>query len=160
MFLKLGEIVGESEEVNHKQWIEILSWSHGFSQPTTPVRGSTSATTAQANHMDISFTKYLDCATDAILSTCWRGEQLKAAAIECYRSDGGKTSVKYLEIAMEHVIVSNYSISGGGEDIPMENISLSYGKTTYTYTPAAKKTGDAGAAQPVSHDLITETVEG
>lgn len=160
MFLKLGEIEGESEEVNHKAWIEILSWSHGFSQPTTPVRASTAATTEQANHSDLSVTKYLDCATDAILSTCWKGEQLKAATVECYRSDGSETAVKYLMVEMEQVIVSNYSISGGGGDIPMENISLSYGKVGYNYIPAAKATGDAGANQPVTHDLILSKVEG
>ena len=160
MFLKLGAIEGEVEEVNHEAWIEVLSWSHGFSQPTTPVRGSTGGTTEQANHSDISITKYLDCATDAILSTCWKGEQLKDATVECFRADGSEVGVKYLMIEMTEVLVSSYSISGGGGDIPMENISLSYGKVGYTYIPAAKKTGDAGANQPVTHDLITGKVEG
>jgi len=160
MFLKLGEIVGESEDENHPKWIEILSMSHSFSQPTAAVRGSSGATTEKANHSDISITKYLDCATDAILSTCWTGEQLPKSEIEFFRSDGSATAVKYLKIDLENVIVSNYSISAGGGDIPMENISLAYGKVTYNYIPVTKETGDAAANQPVKADLIKSKVEG
>lgn len=160
MFLKLGEIEGECEDVNHEKWIEILSLSHGFSQPTSAVRASSGATVEKANHMDISISKYLDSATDAILSTCWSGEQLKTSTIEFYRSDGSATAVKYLMIEMEHVIVSNYSISAGGGDIPVESISLSYGKVSYNYIPQKKETGDAAANQPVKADLIKNVVEG
>jgi type VI secretion system secreted protein Hcp len=161
MFLKLGDIAGECEDANHVGWIEITSWSHGFSQPTTPVRASSGATVEKANHTDLTFTKYLDKATDAILSTCWTGKQLPTAVLELYRADGDKDPVKYLKIDMEKVIVSNYTIGhGGGGDHPSENISLSYGKVTYTYLDQKKLDAQAGAAQPVSHDLIKNTVSG
>jgi len=161
MFLKLGEIKGESTDSKHPEWIEILGWSHSFSQPTAAVRSSSGSTAEKANHSDLSFTKYLDNATDAILSTCWKGEQLKKATIECYRADGTDVGTKYLTIDMEFAIVSNYSISGGGGDIPLENISLSYGTVAYTYTDTGKATGDAsGSHKPVKHDLTTNKVEG
>jgi type VI secretion system secreted protein Hcp len=160
MFIKLGEIEGECEDANHVGWIEILSWQHGFTQPSTPVRASSGATVEKANHTDITFTKYLDKATDAILSTCWTGKQLPTAVLECYRSDGDANPVKYLQIDMEKVIVSGYGISGGGGDHPAENIALSYGKVTYTYLDQKKADAQAGAAKPVSHDLITNTVSG
>jgi type VI secretion system secreted protein Hcp len=160
MFIKLGDIVGECEDKNHVGWIEILSWSHGFSQPSTPVRASSGATVEKANHTDITFTKYLDKATDAILSTCWTGKQLPTAVLECYRADGDANPVKYLQIDMEKVIVSNYGISGGSGDHPSENISLSYGKVTYTYLDQKKADAQAGAAKPVSHDLIKNEVSG
>jgi type VI secretion system secreted protein Hcp len=160
MFIKLGDIEGECEDANHVGWIEILSWGHSFTQPSTPVRASSGATVEKANHTDISFTKYLDKSTDAILSTCWTGKQLPTAVLECYRADGDANPVKYLQIDMEKVIVSNYGISGGSGDHPAENISLSYGKVTYTYLDQKKADAQAGAAKPVSHDLITNTVSG
>lgn len=161
LFLKLGEIEGECEDQAHVGWIEITSWSHGFSQPTTPVRASSGATVEKANHTDLAFTKYLDKATDAILSTCWTGKQLPTSVLECYRADGDAVPVKYLQIDMEKVIISSYSIGHGGMgDHPAENVSLSYGKVTYTYLDQKKADAQAGAAKPVSHDLILNTVEG
>ncbi|HEX3579135.1 MAG TPA: type VI secretion system tube protein Hcp, partial [Thermoanaerobaculia bacterium] len=52
----------------------------------------------------------------------------------CFRADGeaGKP-VLYLTVAMQHVIISNYSVSGGPGDVPVENISLGYGIIEYTY---------------------------
>ncbi len=159
-FIKLGDIEGESEDKNHKKWIEIESWNHGFNQPTSPVRSAQGATVEKANHADLSFSKYLDKATDAILSTCWSGKQLPKATLECYRADGDGNPVKYLMIDMDEVIISNYDISGSPGLHPLENVSLAYGKVTYTYTDQKKADAQAGAAKPVSHDLKTNTVEG
>ena len=60
---------------------------------------------------------------------------------------------------MEKVIVSNYSISAGAGDKPMENLSLSYGKVKYTYIDQTKDKGTAGGAKPISHDLTINKVE-
>jgi type VI secretion system secreted protein Hcp len=161
LFLQLGDIKGECEDKNHKNWIEILSWNHGFSQPTTPVRASSGATVEKANHTDLSFSKYLDKATDEILSVCWTGKQIPKATLECYRADGDANPVKYLQIDMEKVIISKYNIGhGGAGDHPMENIDLSYGKVTYTYLDQKKADAQAGSSKPVSHDLISNTVSG
>ncbi|QTA85799.1 Hcp family type VI secretion system effector [Desulfonema magnum] len=159
MLLKLDTIDGESTDAVHagEGWIEILSWSHGFTQPTTPVRASSGSTTEMCNHSDVSVTKYLDKATDQILNKVWSGKQLAEAHIECYRSDGNNNPVKYLQIDMEKVIISNYNISGGGGDVPMENLSLSYGKVTYNYIQYDNE-GNPQGVQPVSHDLTTNEV--
>lgn len=159
MFLKLEGITGESEDSAHADWIEIISWSHSFSQPTSAVRSSSGATVEKANHSDLSITKYIDNATDAILTYCWNGNMIPTANIECFRADAeSNTPIKYLLIEMEQVVVSNYSISAGGGDIPMENVSLSYGKVTYTYTQQKKADGTGGSQKPVSHDLVQNVV--
>jgi len=161
LFLQLGKIKGESEDKNHKGWIEIQSWSHGFTQPTTPVRSSSGATVEKANHTDLTVTKYLDMSTDEILSACWTGKQLDKAKLECFRADGDANPVKYLTIDMEDVLVSGYDIGHSGSgDHPMETIRLSYGKVTYTYLNQKKETAQAGSAKPVSHDLKHNTVSG
>lgn len=160
MFLNFDPALkGECTDANHKDWIEIMSWNHGFSQPTSPVKSNSGGTVERANHMDLSFTKYLDSATDDILKRIFTGETLKKATLECYRSDGATdNAVKYLEIVMEHVVISNYSVSGGPGDVPVENVSLSYGKVQYTYKGQKEDTGKADGNEPVSHDLITNKV--
>ncbi len=159
MYIKIDKVKGEAEDEKHKEWIEILSWSHGFSQPASPVRTSTGSTLERANHSDISITKYIDSATKELLKACWSGLQFEKADIECFRADGDNEPIKYLMITLEDIIVSNYSLSGGGGGIPVENISLAYAKVTYTYNP--KKKADATAAGPmvISHNLAFNTVE-
>jgi type VI secretion system secreted protein Hcp len=138
MYIKFEEpaIGGSSSSAGHEKEIEILSWNNGFVQPTSPTRSTAgSGTVEQAAHQNLSFTKYLDTATDALLKHCWSGRQIGKATITCYRSDGSSTNqpVKYLTIEMQHVVISNYSISGGPGDLPVETVSLDYGVVKYTY---------------------------
>jgi type VI secretion system secreted protein Hcp len=160
MYLKLDKIDGECTSTGHEKEIEVLSWSHGFSQPTSSVRASSGGTVEQANHSDLSLTKYLDSATDDILKSIWTGNQIATAKITCYRSDGAADNkpVDYLVIDLEKVIIANYSVSAGGGDLPIENISLNYGKITYTYKPQKEADGKGGSAQPISCDLTINKV--
>ncbi len=160
MFIKFDEVEGESTDINHDTWIEILSWSHGFSQPASPVRGSQGSTIEMANHSDFNFTKTLDAATDDLVGACWKGFQFEKVMVECFKADGGNEPIKYLDIVMEDVIVSNFSISGGGTEHPMENISLAYSKVTYTYDPKDKEDGSQSkGVQPITADLKINKVE-
>jgi type VI secretion system secreted protein Hcp len=59
---------------------------------------------------------------------------------------------------MEDVIVSSYSISGGGGDVPVENLSLAYSKVTYKYDAKKKADAKSEGAQPIWHDLKTNKV--
>jgi type VI secretion system secreted protein Hcp len=163
-YLKFEEpgIQAGSTASEHENEIEILSWNHGFSQPTSPTRSNAgSATVEQANHQNFSFSKYLDSATHDILKYCWSGKQIGKATVACFRSDGATDNkpVKYLEVLMEHVVISNYSVSGGPGDVPVENISLDYGIVQYTYTSQKKADGSAGGNKPAKHDLETRKVE-
>lgn len=155
-------LTGSSSAEGHKDEIEMLSWNHGFSQPTSPTRSTAGAgTVEQANHQNFTFSKYIDASTDDILKNCWSGKQFDKATVTCWRSDGAVDNkpVKYLEVIMEHIIISNFSISGGPGDVPVENISLDYGILSYNYLPQKKDTGGGGSNQPVKHNLETRKIE-
>lgn len=160
-FIKFEEpaIEGESTDSEHAKEIQVLSWSHSFNQPTSPTRSSAgSGTVEQANHSDFSFTKYMDNATDDLLKYCWSGKQIGKATFTAYRSDGSNKAIKYLEIVMEKVVVSNFSVGGGTGDVATETVTLGYGKVTYTYTQQKQADGTGGGNQPVYHDLQLQTV--
>ena len=131
MYIKFENpaITGAGVAPGHVGEIEILSWSHGFVQPTSPT-GSVD----QSTHRNLWFTKYLDQATNDLLKYSWSGRQFGKATITCYRSDGadGKP-VLYLTLTMQHVVISNYSVSGGPGETPVENVTLDYGIVEYTY---------------------------
>lgn len=156
MYLKFEEpsIPGSSREPGHESEIEILSFSHGFAQPTSPTRGGAPE---QATHQSFNLTKYLDATTNDLLKLCWSGKQIGKATVRCFRSDGATDAkpVEYLAVVMEHVLISNYSVSGGPGDIPVENVSLEYGIIQYEYKDQKRSDDDRKA----KHNLETGKVE-
>ena len=159
MFILIKDIKGESSDESNKDSIQVLSWSHSFNQPTSPTRSSAgSGTVEQANHSDFSFTKYIDAATDDLLKACWSGKQIATATFSAYRSDGSNKAIKYLEVEMAGVLVSNFSIGGGTGDVPTETVTLSYSAVTYNYIQQKAADGTAGGNQKIKHDLATQTV--
>ncbi|MEO8381193.1 MAG: type VI secretion system tube protein Hcp [Acidobacteriota bacterium] len=164
MYLKFEEpaVTASSTAAEHVGDIEVLSWSHGFVQPTSPSRSSAgSGTVEQATHQNFSFTKYLDTATDQLLKNCWSGKQFAKATLTCYRADGAADNkpVEYLKVVMEHVVIANYSVSGGPGDVPVENVSLDYGIVQYTYKDQKHADGTADSNKPAKHNLETRVVE-
>ena len=158
MYIKFEKptIDGGSGDSKHKKEIEVMSWNHGFSQPTSAVRSTAGGgTVEQANHMDFSFTKYLDSASDDLIKLCWTGKHIGTGTFVAYRADGvADAPVEYLKIVMEGVVVSNYSVGGGVGDLPVENISLNYATVQYTYLSQDKEKGTGSGNQPVKHDLV------
>lgn len=154
---------GGSTLKGHENQIEISSWNHGFTQPTSPIRSAQGSATIEKCHCDnFTFSKALDSATDDLLKMCWSGKHIDKATVTMYRAAGdvgaNQSGVPFLKIEFESVIVTQYSLSASEGTIPHETVSLNYSKVTYTYTNTDKKKGTAGAAQPVSYDLGTNVV--
>ena len=161
IYLKIEDpaVKGESADSKHAEQIEILGWSHSFNQPTSPVRSTAgSGTVERANHADLTFTKYTDVSSLDLLKYCWSGKHFGKMTIQQYRSAGPDSDVEFLRVETENVVISNFSISGGSGDIPVENVSLAYGKITYNYNPTDEKTGMGAGNKPATADLITNVV--
>lgn len=155
MKFETPSIAGVSQVPGHKGEIEVLSWSHSFEQPTSP-----SGPVESARHANLTFTKYVDSATNELLKYCWAGKQIGQATLTCCRADDANPDkqVEYLIVIMEHVIISNYSISSGSHDVPVENITLDYGTVQYNYKPQKQGRGSAKILS-VKHNLETGIVE-
>lgn len=158
MYLKFESPALEagSTAAKHEKEIEVLSWSHGFSQPTSATRSTAGAgTVEQASHGKINFTKYLDAATHSLLRYCWSGKQIGKATLSCYRASGDEKNepVQYLSVVMEHVIIANYGVSGGPSNLPVENVALDYGTVQYNYIDQKQADGQGDGNKPAKHDL-------
>src|SRR5262245_24902517 len=131
IYLQLDGIPGESLEDKHKDWIEVLSFSHHMSQPTSSTRVSAGGgTTGRAEHGDYVITKHIDKASPKIWEALSTGKHISKAKLEFMRAGGDK--VKYLEVTLEEVVIANVSKSGSGagaggpDDFPVEQVSLNY----------------------------------
>jgi type VI secretion system secreted protein Hcp len=160
-YVKMTDIAGGSTAAGHEGEIEVLSWNHGFVQPTSPTRSTAGAgTTEQATHQNFSFTKYLDPSSTALMKACWSGKQIAEVTVTHWRSDGAVDNkpVKYLEVAMKNVIISNLSVSGGPGDVPVENVALDYGSVQYTYVDQKNEDGTSDSNLPATHNLETRSI--
>ncbi len=142
VFLKLGDIKGESQDKTHKDEIEILSWSWGASNPTNIAYGSGGGT-GKVSFSDISFMHELDKSSTALYQACSAGTHIPEATLTCRKAGGGQQ--EYLVVKLKTVFVSSVQLSQGGNDKPTESVSLSFGEMTMEYKPQkADGTLDAG----------------
>lgn len=155
-FLKIDGVPGESTDDKHKDWIEILSYSHGLSQPSAGARSTGGAGAAErTNHQDFSVVKVLDKASAKLALFCCNGTHIKSVKIELCRATGDKQ--KYMEYLMSDVIVSSVRPGGsaqGGETLPLEEVSFNYGKIEWTYTETDHQTGKPKGDVKANWDLV------
>jgi len=114
MFLKIGNINGESLDATHKSWVDVLAWSWGISNSgSTHVGGGAGA--GQANFQDLSYTSYLDASTAPLMKAVATGQHLKSAFLNVRRA--GSAPTEFLKITMTEVLVTSLSTGGsGGEE--------------------------------------------
>ena len=141
-FLKLTTVPGESTDDKYKDHIEILSYSHALSQPSSGSVSTAGGRTAErCDHGDFSIVKALDKASPKLALACCKGETIKEATLFICRAGGDQR--KYMEYKMSDVIVSSVRPGGsskGGETLPLEEVSFAYGKIEWTYTILDPKT--------------------
>jgi len=157
MFLKLGDIKGESEDKDKKDWIEVLAWSWGMSQSGTMHTG-TGGGTGKVSVQDISLTKYVDKSTPDIMKKVSNGEHYAKAELVVRKA--GKEPLEYIKWTFTDVIVTSYNTGGGGEEQVTENLTLNFRKYRCEYQAQDNTTGKKkGGPVPVEYDIAkNETV--
>ena len=150
MFLKIGDVKGESVDDKHKDSISVLSWSWGLSQSGSAHLGP-GAGSGKVNVQDLTITKYIDTSTPTLMSYCAQGGHFPEALLTV-RKAGGKP-LEYLKIKMSDVIVSSITPGGsGGEDRLTESVSLNFAKFYCDYIPQ-KPDGSGGGAISAAWDI-------
>ena len=156
MFLKIGEIKGESRDskYNGKEgWIDILAWSWGCSNSGSTHLGSGSGA-GKASFQDISVTKYIDKATPDLLRSTAKGTHHGQATLIVRKA--GDKPLDYLIIEMEDVMITGYSTGGsGGEDRLTENVSVNFDWFKIKYTEQLAS-GGSGATPDFQWSIASQ----
>lgn len=140
VFLKIGDIKGESTDAKHKDEIDVLAWSWGMSNPAAPTGGGGGA--GKVSVQGISIAKFCDAATAPLIMACCSGKPYKEAMLTVRKA--GKTPFEYLKISMKDVLITSQSTSSEGGSRPTENITLNFAEFKLDYT-SQKADGSAGA---------------
>jgi len=145
-FLKLGDIKGESTDVNHKEWIKLDSFSWGVTNSGGTVGGGGS--TGKASFQDVHFTSSTQKSSPLVAKACATGEHIPKCELSFIKGES-QQGFEFLKFEFQDVLVSSYQIGGssGGEDRPTDAFSLSFVKIELDYVP---QNADGSAGAPVS----------
>jgi len=149
IYMKFGDIKGESTDSNHIEWADIESFSWGIAcEPTSPTGGG--GTTVKP----LVITKRIDKSSPLLMLSCGTGQPIPEVTLELEdpSRNGGDS---YYKITFEDVIVSSFQ-SGptDGDSLPTESVSFNYTKITWTYYPA-----DGSPPVEVTRDFNPDPVQ-
>lgn len=156
MFLKVEGIDGESTDGKHEKWIELISYSHGVSQPATGVSGTGGRTGGRADFSDFVVSKEIDNSTPDLNVKCAKGEHIPKVEVELCLATGDKHT--YMKYTIEDCIVTSIAPSGGTGTKPTEVVTFAYGTIKWEYTPI-DHTGKPGSTTDRTWNLETNKQE-
>jgi type VI secretion system secreted protein Hcp len=133
IFVKIGDIKGESLDDKHKGEIEVLSYSWGVSNSANIGGGAGGGGAGKATFQDLSFTHTTDKASPLLLKACATGQHIKEATIT--RRKAGKGQQEYLIIKMNDVIVTSVALSDASGGGSAEHVSITFAKVDLEYKP-------------------------
>jgi len=133
IFLKLGDIKGETTQLTHKEWIEMTSVQWGVGRGVSSGVGGGSKREATAPSVsEVTLSKTFDISSPLLLKSALGGYGAVDAKIELTQTDNSGKHVSYQKYILYGTVMSGYSVSSGG-DRPSESISLNFTKVDSEY---------------------------
>ena len=83
IFMKIRDIQGESRDKDHKDEIEVLSWSWGLSNQVASPSPGGGAGAGKVKFQDISFTHLVDKASPNLMLSCASGKHHSGSQAHC-----------------------------------------------------------------------------
>lgn len=177
-FLKIDGIQGESQDDKHKNEIEVHSFSWGSAnQGTFSMGGGGGA--GKTTLKDLVVLKHVDKASPKVLEACTTGKHIPSVILACrkaggtqqeylkitlsdvlvsqYFTLGGKSAQDDWDAAINYNSSKSNTgnlvaaAAGDGSDslLPLEQISLNFGKIEYEYREQDSKGGTKGPVKTV-----------
>lgn len=153
-YLKIGDIAGESQRVDHEDEIDIhdIMWSIDRKSTSQVGRGRRRA---RAKIRPLLLRKFTDAASAYLLLACMQGKAFPEMILSV-RKDSGEAHLDYLVITMENVTISKFETLGVGEDDEgqtiEEIIGLVFENVTYKYTVQSDD-HSAGGEHEITYDI-------
>jgi type VI secretion system secreted protein Hcp len=144
-YIQVDGIKGSSIDPDHKDWIEVQSYKHNFSQPINNAQAGTSGRRAQGRALweEFIITKQQDSASPELAHLCAAGNHIKKVEIKLMAAgaSGKDKRNNYMKITMEDVYISKFESrldppkANGEGHRPVEDIHFNFGKIKWQFTP-------------------------
>lgn len=154
-YVQVDGISGEAADDGHKDWIGVLSYKLGVSQPTQgAVSHGGGRTAGRANGEALEITKMIDKSSPGLHLACCDGTHIAKVTLDICEHSAGKKH-KFASVLLNDVVISKISTDGRNSEStnrPTETVCFAYTSITWEYTPI-DKTGKAGAATKQGWDF-------
>ncbi len=143
MYLNIEGAKGTCLESQHKDWIEIESFSFGGSQASTQSYGS-GAGSGKVSFQDFHFTVKAGKESPVLFGFMCSGQHI--GKIELHESkSGGASPVNFVEVTLEDCFVTSYQMSDStGSPEPNCSYSINFSKAKFKYQAQNDKGGKEG----------------
>jgi len=155
-YAKFDGIPGECTDSKHKEWIEVLSYSHGVEQEGASRSGGGESTVGRAHFSDFSIVKRLDKSSPKLALVCASGQHVTTVKMELCQAT--KDKHPYMKYNLFDVVIAGVRPSGqnSSDTLPLEEVSMRYSKIEWEFTPM-DGSGKAQAATKASWNLKDNT---
>ncbi len=133
--MKITDVPGESTHKDHKDEIEVLSWSWGVSNASTIAGGGSGRGKAQGN--DFNFMHRYDKASPVLAKKSIGGVHFPEVTLTARKAGDGQKD--FLKVTMKEVFITSVQPSSGGDGSIMESVSMSYADIGFEYKPQDDK---------------------
>lgn len=159
-YLQIEGVPGETLSEGYENWIELQDFDLSASQTASATSTSSGgATSGRAYMSDMLVRKAVDNATPKLHEACCGGKHFKKVSVHVFRA--GDPKVKYLEIKLEEVIISSFTLTGNGNQagaFPSELIALNYGRIQLVYSKQSRKSGQSAGQIAGGWDAISNKI--
>ena len=154
IFLKVDGIKGEATDVDHKDEIEVVSWSWGVSEASISSGGG-GIVGGKAKVGDFVVGKQVDKASPNRLRACLTAKHISGVVLMQRKAGAGQSN--FLTITLNDVLISSLNdVDTAAAPRPAESIVFAFGKVIYEYVPH-KANGQPGTPVTLRWDVKANT---
>jgi type VI secretion system secreted protein Hcp len=153
-FLDLDGIEGEAQDSKFNGKIEIQSFHWGASNNSSYISG-TGGNIGKGQIQDISISKFMCKASPELFKRCVTGKQISKGKLSLCKlaGDDENSKLAYYEVELENVVITSHQFAAsGGQQLPMESITLHFVVAKSTYKPQ-QNDGSLGGGIPFGGNL-------
>jgi len=139
-YLEIDGIKGESKDENHREAIEIQSFSWGVSN-TGPFATGGGGGSGKVSFQDLHFTTRISKASPQLLAACATGAHIPQAKLTCRKAGSDGASQQFMTITLEDVFLTSQKQTGltssaatAADDMPTEEVAFYYNRMTIVHT--------------------------
>ncbi len=136
-YLYIHDIKGSVTASNHKDWIEISSFSFQMNRYINTLPGQIyDRESSRPSISEIEISKKIDNSSVLLFQQSCTGKVISNITIDLCQTNQHTNA--YAQIQLYNIIISKYALFFENRDNntrPVENISLSFDKIEYRYTP-------------------------
>jgi len=140
-FMKIEGIDGECNVKDHKNEIEVLSFSHSCGIAIDP--NDVTKVMGRRNHSEATVTKVADKATPNLYKALVEGKMINKIEVKWLRHKAeGEGTEHYLTHTFEKCRITNVTDSGGADGTVGETLTFAFGQITWKHEVEGQEFAD------------------